>query len=48
MDELKKYTTKDLLEELKRREGVLTEYAEPHQDKKISISGPAIILAIID
>lgn len=48
MDELKRYTTKELVEEMKRRDGVLAEYAEPHQDKKISISGPAVILIIVD
>lgn len=47
-DELKQYTTKELLEELKCREGVSTEYAEPHKDKKLSVSGPAEILIITD
>ncbi len=48
METLNSYSTKELLEELKQREGVHTEYAEPHQDKKISVSGPAEILVIID
>ena len=48
METLNSYSTKELLEELKKREGVHTEYAEPHQDKKISVSGPAEILVIID
>lgn len=48
MKALKEYSTKELLEELKQREGVHTEYAEPHQDKKISVNGPAEILVIID
>lgn len=45
---LKHFSTKELFEELKSREGVETEYAEPHQDKKISINGPAVILIIKD
>ncbi len=48
METLNSYSTKELLEELKQREGVHTEYAEPHQDKKISVNGPAEILVIID
>lgn len=45
---LKEYTTKELFEELKNREGVYTEYAEPHQNKTISVNGPAEILIVID
>lgn len=48
MESLKKYSTKELFEELKQREGVYSERAEPHQDKKISVNGPAEILVIID
>lgn len=48
MDDLKQYTTKELLEELKGREGVSTKYAEPHKDKKLSVNGPAEILIITD
>lgn len=45
---LKNIQTKELVEELKKREGVQAEYAEPHQDKSISINGPAVILIIVD
>lgn len=45
---LEKISTKELVEELKEREGVKTEYAEPYQDKKLSVNGPAVILIIID
>ena len=41
-------STKELVEELKKREGVRREDAEPYQDKKISVNGPAVILVIID
>lgn len=39
---LKSIPTKELVEELKKREGVKAEYAEPYQDKVISINGPAM------
>lgn len=45
---LEKISTKELVEELKKREDVKTEYAEPYQDKKLSINGPAVILVIVD
>lgn len=45
---LKSIPTKELVEELKKREGVKAEYAEPYQDKVISINGPAMILIVID
>ncbi|MFR4634096.1 MAG: BC1881 family protein [Blautia faecis] len=46
---LEKISTKELVEELKEREGVKTEYAEPHQDKKLSGHWClAVILIIID
>lgn len=45
---IERYSTKELVEELKRREGVKVDYAEPYQDKKISVNGPAVILVVID
>ena len=45
---LKSIPTKELVEELKKREGVKAEYAEPYQDEVISINGPAMILIVID
>lgn len=48
LDELKQYTTKELFQELKCRDGISEEYAEPHKDKKLSVNGPAEILIIID
>lgn len=41
-------STKELVDMLKQRDGVEVKYAEPHQDKKISINGPAIILIVKD
>lgn len=40
--------TSELVEELKNREGVKIEQAEPYEDKRIIISGPALILIVID
>lgn len=40
--------TRDLVEELQRRNGVKTEIAEPYQDVEVKVSGPAIVLVVID
>lgn len=45
---LGKVKTSELVEELKKREGVQTEYAEPNKDKEIVVNGPAEILIVID
>lgn len=42
------YTTKELVEELKNREGVRSEYAGPDDVKNIEVDGPAEILIVID
>lgn len=46
--DLKCVKTFELMEELKLREGVKMEYAEPYQDKHLTINGPATILIVID
>lgn len=46
--QLRNFRTKELVEELKTREGVETKYAEPYQDFNISVNGPAIILIVTD
>ena len=43
-----KLSTKELVEELQKREGVKTEYVEPYQDRELSVNGPAVILVIVD
>lgn len=48
MNELNKLTTKELVEELRRREGVKAIIVDPHTEKEIIVEGPAIILEIID
>lgn len=49
MKDIKDYKTCELVEELKKREGVKFEFVEPYEDKEIGIiSGPAIVLTVID
>lgn len=49
MDEkLKDFKTCELIEELKKREGVEAHRAEPYEDYEIKINGPAVVLVIID
>lgn len=45
---LEKISTKTLVEELQKREGVTTTIAEPYKDAKVSVNGPAIVLTVID
>ncbi len=42
------YTTEQLVDELKKREGVETKIAEPYQDIELSVNGPAVVLVIKD
>lgn len=46
--DLKTIKTHELVEELKKREGVKIKYAEPYQETNISVNGPAVILIVID
>lgn len=45
---LKDYPTRELVEELKTREGVEVTIAEPYQDVDVKVNGPAIVLVVID
>lgn len=45
---LNEYETHELVEELTKREGITAQWAEPHEEKKFSISGPALVLIVID
>lgn len=40
--------TAELVNELKKREGVETKIAEPYEDVEVSANGPATILIVID
>lgn len=42
------YTTKELVEELKNREGVKSEYVGLDEVKSIEVDGPAEILIVMD
>ena len=46
--ELKNVSTKELIDELRNREGVETTIAEPYEDVTVSTNGPAIVLVVID
>lgn len=46
--DLKGIKTCELVGELRNREGVREEYAEPHQDYEIAVNGPAHVLIVFD
>ena len=45
---LRNYKTCELVEELKKREGVETHLAEPYKDLELKVNGPAIVFVVID
>lgn len=48
MSDLKNITTKELVEELKNREGVEMKIVDPHQEDVIEVNGPCLVAIIID
>lgn len=46
--DLSKITTYELMEELKKRDGVEAQTAEPYKDLTVSVNGPAVVLVVID
>lgn len=46
--EIKDVKTCELVEELKKREGVEVKIAEPHKDMSVSVNGPAVVLIVVD
>ena len=48
MVDISRISTKELVDELSRRDGVEATTAEPYQDIRVEINGPAIVLVIID
>lgn len=48
MNKMSEFTTAELVEELKRRQGVDTRIAEPYEDITVSVNGPAIVLIVTD
>lgn len=45
---LAKTSTKDLIEELRKREGVEATIVEPHKDNSVIVNGPAVVLVVTD
>lgn len=45
---LEAFKTCELVEELRKREGVEEVWAEPREQKKFSVDGPAIVLIVTD
>lgn len=45
---IEEFKTCELVEELKKREGVEAHLAEPYMDFELKINGPAVVLVIID
>lgn len=48
MNDLEKIPTEQLVEELKKREGVNVTIAEPYEKESFEVEGPAIVLTVID
>lgn len=48
MNDLKNITTKQLIDELKKREGIEVNTVDPYQDEIINVNGPCIIITVID
>ena len=48
MNKMSEFTTAELVEELKRRQGVNAQIAEPYEDITVSVNGPAIVLIVTD
>lgn len=46
--DLSKITTRDLVEELKKREGVNAKQVTPYEDYRVEVNGPAVVLLITD
>lgn len=45
---LAEISTKDLVEELKKREGVEATIVEPYRDNRVIVNGPAVVLVVTD
>lgn len=48
VEELKEYSTAQLVAELRTREGVTEKIAEPYETLETEVEGPAIVLTVID
>lgn len=48
MNKMSEFTTAELVEELKRRQGVDARTAEPYEELTVFVNGPAIVLIVTD
>lgn len=48
MKDIKDFKTCELVDELKEREGVEAQWAEPYKDLEVKVNGPAIVLIVTD
>ncbi|MCD8218919.1 MAG: BC1881 family protein [Ruminococcus sp.] len=46
--DLSRIETRELVEELRKREGVETKIAGPYEDITVTVNGPAIVLVVMD
>lgn len=46
--EISEFSTKELIDELKKREGVESMFIEPHESKDIRVDGFATVLIVVD
>lgn len=46
--ELKNISTRELVAELEKREGVEMTLVEPYQNKNVAVEGPAVVLIVTD
>lgn len=48
MKDLKNILTKELVEELEKREGVEIKRVDPYQDEVINVNGPCVVITVVD
>lgn len=45
---IKDYSTKELCEELQKREGVEVDIIDPYIDRQFTVNGPALVFVVVD
>jgi len=45
---IKDVSTCELVDELKKREGVVAHWATPYESETITVNGPAVVIVIVD
>ncbi|WP_195945861.1 BC1881 family protein [Paraclostridium bifermentans] len=48
MNDLKNIATKELVEELKNREGIEIKEVDPYKDEVINVNGPCVVITVVD